>query len=260
MAILVILCIVFVASLVIAIRLFSALKKDPLVLASSIVPVENIHNISLSHQASSETHFAEMQKLQQDFNDFRVKKEEDEKHLLSMVDQLKQENHLLLQTKENAPLSESEPILNEETLHLRAEVSALRGEVQASHQERDQAIQDKEALKNDFDRKIQEAQHSLLSAEDTYKEKILLLQNQIDQQATMLQNQNATQDSSAALVIEEEKTALMAKNEALQQELTKSRVQISGLQRMCENLQTQVQQEHSQETVVNPEGLKLRGF
>lgn len=260
MAILVILCIVFLAGLVIAMRLFSALKKDPLVLASSIVPVDNIHNVSFSHHASSEEHSAEIQKLQQDFDAFRLKKEGEEKHLLSMLDQLKQQNDLLQQEKEKADSSDIAPIQNEDTLHLRAEVSALRGEVQASHQERDQAIQEKEALKNDFDRKIQEAQHSLLSAEETYKEKILLLQNQIDQQATMVQDQNAQQDSSAVSMTEEEKITLMAKNEALQQELTKSRVQISGLQRMCENLQKQVQQEHSQETDINPEGLKLRGF
>lgn len=267
MHILMILAVVFFAAIFIVIRLFSALKQEQSFSEKiSVVPVNSIHQNSSSNVLSQEDLLngfsqqaptLEINKLKKEVDSLQEKKDEEEKKLLDIIEQLKQENALLQQ--ENKDLKESAPtkIEDEEIFHLRAEISALRSEVSQSHEERDRAIQDKEFLKADFDRKINEAKESLLLAEQEYAKKIASLQ----EGETNNVFSEDSDDASRISLLEEEKARLIEKNEFLQQELTKSKIQISGLQRICDNLQKQNKKEEDfKEPEIVPEGLKLRGL
>ncbi len=184
--------------------------------------------------------------LKEDVKLTREKAVEQARNALDVINKLRESNDRI--SAENEQLKAYKPQSDEgETSHLKAENAALKIEISRHEEERSRLLQDKESLRSDFDRKIQQASESVSSAEIEYKKSLAVLSEDIAllrraneelmsvHAAPLKETDNVGEVRARISLLETDNARLKEKNEFLQYELTKIKAQSAGLQRVCDN-------------------------
>jgi hypothetical protein len=185
--------------------------------------------------------------LKEEVKQTREKAVEQARNALDVISKLRESNDRV--SAENEQLKAHKPQLGEgETSHLKAENAALKSEISRYEEERSKLLQDKELLRSDFDRKIQQAGESVSSAEIEYKKSLSALFEDIESLrrvneelkasrniTPVKENENVADVRAKISFLETDNARLKEKNEFLQYELTKIKAQSAGLQRVCDN-------------------------
>ncbi len=184
--------------------------------------------------------------LKEDVRLTREKAVEQARNALDVISKLRESNDRI--SAENEQLKAYKPQSDEgEVSHLKAENAALKIEISRHEEERSKLLQDKESLRSDFDRKIQQASESVSFAEIEYKKSLSVLSEDIAslrhvneelravQGAPLKEADNVGEVRARISLLETDNARLKEKNEFLQYELTKIKAQSAGLQRVCDN-------------------------
>ena len=207
--------------------------------------------------------------LKEEVKLIREKAVDQARNALEVINKMRESNDRI--SAENEQLKGNKPLFNaDEVSHLKAENAALKNEISRDDEERLKSFQEKEALRFDFDRKMQQANESVLAAENDYKKKLAVLvednsslrrvndELKAATDGVLREKDNTGEARSRIALLEADNARLKEKNEFFQYELTKVKAQSMGLQRVCDNLRKRTDEQRPQSFEWQADGEQIR--